>query len=226
MMNWKRGGLLLLLGGALLLGGMPLSEASLWPGLGVKVSEKSGAFRTDDYHLGNTLLRSPYLVAHLNNDTYAGNVNAAIAREKTRFLEELKKDNETVTTDGWMSWHEGLVGNFISNNEGITSIVLIEQKLSAGAEHGVTFAKGLNFDGTGNLMDLSAVLPNLTVDDVNHCIETTAKKKGITLLENHTVTELPTNFYVGKNRVVYAIYQQDDLTPFDEGVFSVAIGKV
>lgn len=118
------------------------------------------------------------------------------------------------------------MGNFISNNEGITSIVLIEQKLSAGAEHGKTFAKGLNFDDTGNLLDLSAVLPNLTVDDVNHCIETTAKKKGITLLENHRVTELPTNFYVGKNRVVYAIYQQDDLTPFDEGVFSVAIGKV
>ena len=153
-------------------------------------------------------------------------MNAAIAREKDRFTDELAAENQVKPTEGWMIWHEGLIGNFISNNEGITSIVLVEQKLSAGDEHGKTFAKGLNFNGAGDLFDLPQVLPRLTVADVNACIELTAKKKGITLLPNHEVTELPTNFYVGKNRVVYALYQQGDLTPFREGVFSVPIGKV
>ena len=203
-----------------------VAEASLWPGLASKVSEKSGAFRTDDFHQGSITLRSPYLVTHLNNADFAGRVNAAIAREKDRFTEELAAENQVKPTEGWMIWHEGLIGNFISNNEGITSIVLVEQKLSAGDEHGKTFAKGLNFNSAGDLFDLPQVLPRLTVADVNACIELTAKKKGIILLPNHEVTELPTNFYVGKNRVVYALYQQDDLTPFREGVFSVPIGKV
>lgn len=75
-------------------------------------------------------------------------------------------------------------------------------------------------------MDLTKVLPDLTVEEVNKCIELTAKKKNITLLDKHIVTELPTNFYVGKNKVVYAIYQQNDLTPFSEGVFAVPVGKV
>lgn len=76
-----------------------------------------------------------------------------------------------------MIWHEGLIGNFISNNEGITSIVLVEQKLIAGDEHGQTFAKGLNFNSAGDLFDLPQVLPRLTVADVNACIELTAKKR-------------------------------------------------
>ncbi len=206
--------------------GAMTAEASLWPGLASKVSEKSGAFRTDDYHIGNTILRSPYLIAHYNNELFAGTVNAAIAREKNDFLNELKKDNETKRTEGWMIWHEGLIGNFINNNQGITSIVLVMQKLKAGEDHGTTFAKGLNFDGTGRLFTLSELLPRLTVEDVNKCIETTAKKKNIPLLPNHRVIKLPENFYVGKNRVVYAIYQQHDLTPAEYGVFSVAVGKL
>lgn len=59
-----------------------VAEASLWPGLASKVSEKSGAFRTDDFHQGSITLRSPYLVTHLNNADFAGHVNAAIARER------------------------------------------------------------------------------------------------------------------------------------------------
>ena len=53
-----------------------------------------------------------------------------------------------------------------------------------------------------------------------------AKKKNIHLFDDHAVTELPTNFYVGKNRVVYAIYQPYDIAPYSEGVVSVAIGKI
>lgn len=225
-MNYKKAGLAVLTAILISLGGVGSAEASLWPGLASKVSEKSGAFRTDDFHQGPMTLRSPYLVTHLGNEDFAGRVNAAIAREKDRLAEEISEDNETKYTEGWMIWHEGLIGNFISNSEGITSIVLVEQKLSSGDEHGKTFAKGLNFNSAGDLFDLTQVLPRLTVADVNACIELTAKKKDITLLPNHQVTELPTNFYVGKNRVVYAIYQQDDLTPFSEGIFSVPIGKV
>lgn len=225
-MNYKKTGLAVLTVILISFSGMGSAEASLWPGLAAKVSEKSGAFRTDDFHQGTITLRSPYLVTHAGNEDFAGRVNAAIAREKDRFIDELAADNAKKYTEGWMIWHEGLIGNFISNNEGITSIVLVEQKLSAGDEHGKTFAKGLNFNGAGDLFDLPQVLPCLTVADVNACIELTAKKKGITLLPDHQVTELPSNFYIGKNRVVYALYQQDDLTPFSEGVFSVPIGKV
>lgn len=225
-MNFKKTGIMMLTALVISAGGAAVAEASLWPGLAAKVSEKSGAFRTDDFHQGTMTFRSPYLVTHLNNEEFAGRVNAAIAREKERFAAELAEDNKERRTEGWMAWHEGLVGNFISNSEGITSIVLVEQKLQAGEEHGKTFAKGLNFNSAGDLFDLAQVLPDLTVKDVNACIELTAKKKNITLLPNHEVTELPSNFYVGKNRVVYAIYQQDDLTPFSEGVFSVPIGKV
>lgn len=202
------------------------AEASLWPGLGTRAREKSGAFRTDEYHMGNSLLRSPWLIARGNNEIYAGKVNAAIAREKNKFLDQLETENAHRKTLGWISWHEGLVGNFITNNQGLTSIVLIEQTLSAGDTHGTTFAKGLTFNGTGDILDLADILPDLTVEDVNQCIALTAKKKQIALLPRHTVATLPTNFYVGKNRVVYALYQQNDLTPFEEGVFSVAIGKV
>jgi hypothetical protein len=217
---------LILLSAALLFSGACVSEASLWPGLASKVSEKSGAFRTDDYHVGNANLMSPYLITRSNNTNFAGRVNAAIAHEKSDFIGELKEDNKRIYTEGWMIWHEGLIGNYISNSDGITSIVLVKQKLSEGAEHGKTFAKGLNFNGVGDLMDLAKVLPNLTVEEVNKCIELTANKKHITLLDKHTVTEIPTNFYVGKNKVVYAIYQQNDLTPFSEGVFAVPVGKV
>ena len=225
-MNWKKIGLGVILLGALSLGMSGGAEASLWPGLASKVSEKSGAFRTDDFHAGTAILRSPYLVTHVNNEEFSGTVNAAIAREKKAFLDELKKDNESKRTDGWMIWHEGLVGNFINNKEGITSIVLVEQKLKAGREHGETVAKGLNFDASGRLLTLSTLLPALNVKDVNRCIEVMSEKRKVSLLENHHVTELPTNFYVGKNRVVYAIYQQGDVTPFENGVFSVAIGNV
>lgn len=202
------------------------AEASLWPGLGTTAREKSGAFRTDDYHIENSQLQSPWLIARGNNEIYAGKVNAAIGREKNKFLDQLEQENTKRKTLGWMSWHEGLVGNFITNNQGLTSIVLIEQTLSAGQAHGTTFTKGLTFNGSGDLLDLANILPQLTVEDVNQCILVTAKKKQIPLLPRHTVTALPTNFYVGKNRVVYALYQQNDLTPFEEGVFSVAIGKV
>lgn len=224
-MNYKKTGLAVLTAILISFSGMGSAEASLWPGLAAKVSEKSGAFRTDDFHQGTITLRSPYLVTHAGNEDFAGRVNAAIAREKDRFIDELAADNAKKYTEGWMIWHEGLIGNFISNNEGITSIVLVEQKLTAGDEHGQTFAKGLNFNSAGDLFDLPQVLPRLTVADVNACIELTAKKKGITLLPDHQVTELPSNFYIGKNRVVYALYQQDDLTPFSEGVFSVPSGK-
>ena len=54
----------------------------------------------------------------------------------------------------------------------------------------------------------------------------TSKKKNIHLFDDHAVTELPTNFYVGKNRVVYAIYQPYDIAPYSEGVVSIAIGKI
>ena len=142
-MNYKKAGLAVLTAILISLGGVGSAEASLWPGLASKVSEKSGAFRTDDFHQGSMTLRSPYLVTHLGNEDFAGRVNAAIAREKDRFAEEISEDNETKYTEGWMIWHEGLIGNFISNSEGITSIVLVEQKLSSGDEHGKTFAKGV-----------------------------------------------------------------------------------
>ena len=202
------------------------AQASLWPGLGTKASEKSGAFRTDDFREHTSELQSPWMIAHVNNETFAGKVNAAIAREKRQFVDSVAAQNARKETLGWMSWHEGLVGNFITNTQGLTSLVLIEQTLSAGDAHGTTFAKGLTFNGAGDLVDLPDLLPNLTVDDVNQYILHTAKKKQIALLPKHTVTALPTNFYVGKNKVIYAIYQQNDLTPAEEGVFSVAIGKV
>lgn len=210
----------------LLCGSILPADASLWPGLGTQAKEKSGAFRTDDYHIETTLLRSPWLIAHGNNEEYAGKVNAAIAREKNKFIDLLERKNVQRKTWGRMGWHEGMVGNFITNKQGLTSIVLIEQTLSAGDSHGTTFAKGLTFNSSGDLIDLPELLPQLTVEDVNHCIELTAKKKQISLLPKHTVTELPTNFYVGKNGVVYALYQQNDLTSYEEGVFSVAIGNV
>ena len=202
------------------------SEASLWPGLGTTASEKSGAFRTDDFQDGNATMRSPYLVTHGNNEEYSGKVNAAIAREKTEFLAAVKEENETNETLGWMIWHEGLIGNYINNNQGITSIVIVRQMLSAGEAHGLTFAQGLNFSDTGELISLSDLLPDLTVYDVNQCIEVTAKKKNIKLFTEHTVKELPHNFYVGKNHVVYALYQPYELAPYAEGVLSIAIGKV
>ena len=202
------------------------SEASLWPGLGTTASEKSGAFRTDDFQDGNATMRSPYLVTHGNNEEYSGKVNAAIAREKTEFLAAVKEENETNETLGWMIWHEGLIGNYINNNQGITSIVIVRQTLSAGEAHGLTFAQGLNFSDTGELISLSDLLPDLTVYDVNQCIEVTAKKKNIKLFTEHTVKELPHNFYVGKNHVVYALYQPYELAPYAEGVLSIAIGKV
>lgn len=223
-MKAKRWAAALFLAGLLLAG--PAAEASLWPGLASSARDKSGAFRTDDFRAGHAELRSPYLIDHGYNETFAGNVNAAIAREKNSFLDELAKDNEKVRTEGWMIWHEGLIGNFVTNSQGITSIVLVEQKLSAGEAHGKTFAKGLNFNGAGELLDLKALLPNLTVDDVNHCIELQAEKRNFPLLPAHKVKELPANFYVGKNRVVYAIYQQNDLTPPEVGVYAVPIGKV
>lgn len=74
-----------------------VAEASLWPGLAAKVSEKSGAFRTDDFHQGTITLRSPYLVTHAGNEDFAGRVNAAIAREKDRFIDELAADNAKST---------------------------------------------------------------------------------------------------------------------------------
>lgn len=224
MMKAKRWAAALFLAGLLLAG--PAAEASLWPGLASKARDKSGAFRTDDFRMDTAELRSPYLIAHGNNGEFAGKVNAAIAREKKDFLDKLGKDNERVRTEGWMIWHEGLIGNFVTNNQGITSIVLVEQTLSAGADRGTTFAKGLNFNDSGDLFDLPAVLPALTVEDVNKCIELQAKKRGFPLLPAHTVTSLPTNFYVGKNRVVYALYQQNDLTPPEVGVYAVPIGKV
>ncbi len=202
------------------------AEASLWPGLGVKDSEKSGAFRTDNFQDGMATMQSPYLVTHGNNENFSGKVNAAIAREKNDFLSALKADNQTAETLGWMSWHEGLIGNYINNVQGITSIVLIRQTLHAGAAHGETYAQGMNFSGSGDLITLADVLPDLTVYDVNQCIEVTAKKKHIRLFDKHTVDTLPTNFYVGKNRVVYALYQPYDLAPYSEGVLSIAIGKV
>ncbi len=202
------------------------SEASLWPGLGITASEKSGAFRTDDFQDGNATMRSPYLVTRGNNEEFSGKVNAAIAREKTEFLASVKEANETNETLGWMIWHEGLIGNYINNVQGITSIVIVRQTLSAGEAHGLTFAQGLNFSDTGELISLSDLLPDLTVYDVNQCIEVTAKKKNIQLFTEHTVKELPYNFYVGKNRVVYALYQPYELAPYAEGVLSIAIGKV
>ena len=125
-----------------------------------------------------------------------------------------------------MTWHEGMIGNYINNTQGITSIVLISQMLRAGAAHGETHAKGLTWNSAGDLLSLKDILPDLTVYDVNQCIEVTAKKKNIHLFEDHAVTELPTNFYVGKNRVVYAIYQPYDIAPYSEGVVSIAIGKI
>ncbi len=202
------------------------AEASLWPGLGTTASEKSGAFRTDDFQDGKATMRSPYLVTNATNETFSGKVNAAIAREKTDFLAAVKKENETTETLGWMIWHEGLIGNYINNVQGITSIVLVRQTLSAGAAHGLTYAQGLNFSGDGEIVSLKDILPDLTVYDVNQCIEVTAKKKNIRLFSNHTVDALPTNFYVGKNHVVYAIYQPYDIAPYSEGVLSIAIGKV
>ncbi len=202
------------------------SEASLWPGLGTTASEKSGAFRTDDFQDGTATMRSPYLVTHGNNEEFSGKVNAAIAREKTDFLAAVKKENETNETLGWMIWHEGLIGNYINNVQGITSIVLVRQTLTAGAAHGITYAQGMNFSDSGDLISLSDILPDLTVYDVNQCIEVTAKKKDIKLFANHTVSDLPTNFYVGKNHVVYALYQPYELAPYAEGVLSIAIGKV
>ena len=202
------------------------AEASLWPGLATKDTEKSGAFRTDDFVDGNATMKSPYLVTRENNEVFSGKVNAAIGREKQEFLDELDKSNEVSETLGWMIWHEGLIGNYISNMQGITSIVLVRQTLEAGAAHGMTYTQGLNFNSAGELLTLKEVLPDLTVYDVNQCIETTAKKKNIKLFSNHEVTELPTNFYVGKNRVVYAIYQPYDISPYSEGVLSIAIGKL
>ena len=165
-------------------------------------------------------------MTHGNNEEYSGKVNAAIAREKTEFLAAVKEENETNETLGWMIWHEGLIGNYINNNQGITSIVIVRQTLSAGEAHGLTFAQGLNFSDTGELISLSDLLPDLTVYDVNQCIEVTAKKKNIKLFTEHTVKELPHNFYVGKNHVVYALYQPYELAPYAEGVLSIAIGKV
>lgn len=69
------------------------AEASLWPGLGTTANEKSGAFRTDDFQKDTAVLQSPWLIAHWNNEIYAGKVNAAIGREKNKFLNQLSEKN-------------------------------------------------------------------------------------------------------------------------------------
>ena len=113
-----------------LLCAMPSAEASLWPGLGTTAQERSGAFRTDAFDTDHAVMKTPYLLSQANNAEYAGKVNAVIGREKADFTASLRTENEYGKTLGWMTWHEGMIGNYINNTQGITSIVLISRVYS------------------------------------------------------------------------------------------------
>ena len=179
------------------------------------------AFRTDDYHLTRAYLKSPYLIAHGINENFAGYVNAAIAREKRNFLDELSREPAGIT--GIMTWNEGLIANYYSNLQGITSLVLIEEWKSASGSS--LFVKGLNFDAGGNLIPFKRLFPRMTAGDAEERIQAYASKAGIMLLP-HRKAALPTNYYVSKKGVVYAIYQPGERTLYKYGVFCVPIGTV
>ncbi|MDY6084616.1 MAG: RsiV family protein [Dialister sp.] len=198
-----------------------------WSSLGVDASEKVSSFKSDDFMANGAHMMTPYLQP-VEGSTYIANINAAIAREKAAFQKRMEQDNETEKTEGWMVWHEGILPNPTEGTSysSLTSIVLVEQVLHAGRAHGETYAKGLTFDGEGNEVTLLELLPDVTVDHVNKCIEANAKKKGINVFENAEVTELPDNFYVGKNHVVYVLFQQYDIAPYSEGVISIPVGKL
>lgn len=205
------------------------AEASSWnwSSLGVEPSEKVGSFKSDDFMAHGAHMMTPYLQP-VAGDTYITNINAAIAREKAIFQKRMEQDNKTEKTEGWMVWHEGILPNpkESTSYSSLMSIVLIEQVLHAGRAHGETYAKGLTFDGEGNEVTLKDLLPAITVEYVNTCIEASARKKGINVFDNAEVTELPDNFYVGKNHVVYVLFQQYDIAPYSEGVISIPVGKL
>lgn len=220
-MNWKKAAaaavFVLALGGSI---GADAATISL-PGLSGNPAEQSGAFRTDDYHLTRAYLKSPYLIAHGINENFAGYVNAAIAREKRNFLDELSREPAGIT--GIMTWNEGLIANYYSNMQGITSLVLIEEWKSASGSS--LFVKGLNFDAGGNLIPFKRLFPRMTAGDAEERIQAYASKAGIMLLP-HRKAALPTNYYVSKKGVVYAIYQPGERTLYKYGVFCVPIGTV
>lgn len=225
--NKKSAALAMALLASVMMGATADAASWNWSSLGVNASEKVSSFKSDDFIANGAHMMTPYLQP-VEGSTYISNINASIAREKAKFQKRMKQDNETEKTEGWMVWHEGILPNPKEGTSysSLTSIVLVEQVLHAGQAHGETYAKGLTFDGEGNEVTLQELLPGITVEHVNKCIEANAKKKGINVFDNAEVTELPDNFYVGKNHVVYVLFQQYDIAPYSEGVISIPVGKL
>lgn len=147
-------------------------------------------------------------------------INAVLEVEKDRYSAWVEKMNETSAVSAEFLWNEGLDGA----DGTYTSVVLIESHYFRNAAHPMTYTKGYTFDSQGKQVPREAFLPDLTADEVWALTEKQCREKGIPLFSFPEARRIPSEYYLGKDRHLYLIYQLYDIAPYSSGFITVDMG--
>lgn len=150
-------------------------------------------------------------------------INAAIETEVSSFEEKVHKLNAVSPVQGYVTYEVGYVG------EDYVSIVLYESIMSQGAAHPTTTIKGLTFDQSGQRLtraDILSRLPVISWPDIQKEIQRQTQARNIPIFEpkDWSIHTWPQEFYVGKDKHIYFIFQQYDIAPYAAGWIAIDTG--
>lgn len=153
---------------------------------------------------------------------YRARVNSVIETEVKSFVNALQRENRDGRgVSGWMTWEEGI------RSPEWTSFTLTETTYYEKAAHPSPYTKGFIFKGNGQRVtkkELTAMMPELTVENLNKEVLEQTKAKNIPLYQDFAgIKELPKEFYIGEDGWVHFIFQQYEIAPYSSGMIDIAM---
>lgn len=154
-------------------------------------------------------------------------VNSGIEAELYQFYREVDQipDSEWGPAKGYAGWYVG------AQDTDVLSFVLVESVMMPKAAHPMHRAVGLTFDEKGNKItyhDILKVLPPKSSEDIQALITKEAQKEGIYLFSDEVakIRTWPKNFYIGKDRGIYFIFQTYEIAPYAAGWIAIRGGTM
>ena len=156
---------------------------------------------------------------------YRARVNSAVEVEVKSFVNSLKQNRARgQSVSGWVTWKEGM------KTPEWTSFTLTESTYYDKAAHPSSYTKGFIFKGNGErvtMQELTAMMPQLTVDKLNEEILKQTKAKNIPLYQDYKgIKEFPKEFYIGADGWVHFLFQQYEIAPYSSGIIDIAMENI
>lgn len=185
----------------------------------------ASTYQIDSKQIDTQYVKGQYPVVSVDNILVKSRINKQINKIIDEYECKVQKDN----THGYPE--TGMVSYEIkANNSKVLSMIINCSTMNEKAAHPNTYTFGLTFDQEGNLVQLSQVINETSVQghskdySVDHLNKMIKAQMGDKLYPFFTdVKEFPKEFYLDDNLDLHVLFQRYDIAPYAVGLVDIIL---